>query len=88
MKKVAVFTSNIYSDMVKESQYGLIQSAKRNHVKLIFFASFSDNYDIRNQDIFTDYDAGDFAVYYLPDFSDYDGLITMDTYLPDYYLEP
>lgn len=88
MKKVAVFTSNIYSDMVKETQYGLIQSAKRNHVKLIFFASFSDNYDIRNQDIFTDYDAGDFAVYYLPDFSDYDGLITMDTYLPDYYLEP
>ena len=28
-KKVAVFTANIYRDMVKDTQYGLIQAAKR-----------------------------------------------------------
>ncbi len=87
-KKIAVFTANIYRDMVKETQYGLIQAAKREGVKLLFFSAFSDNFStFTKYTQFTTYDTGDFAVYYLPDLNEYDGLITMDTYLPDYYLE-
>lgn len=88
MKRVAVFTAKIYSEMVKETQYGLIQAAKRNKIKLIFFSGFSDNYGTSEEARFTEYDDGDFAVYYLPDVNEYDGLITMDTYLPDHYLQP
>ena len=43
-KKVAVFTANIYRDMAKDTQYGLIQAAKREGVKLLFFSAFSDNF--------------------------------------------
>ena len=87
-KKIAVFTGNIYRDMVKETQYGLIQAAKREGVKLLFFSCFSDNFSTFTKFTqFTNYDKGDFAVYFLPDLNEYDGLITMDTYLPDYYLE-
>ena len=87
-RTVAVYTANMYRDMVKETQYGLIQAAKREGVKLLFFTAFSDNFSTFTKDTeFTLYDVGDFAVYYLPDLSQYDGLITMDTYLPDYYLD-
>lgn len=87
-KKVAVFTANIYRDMVKDTQYGLIQAAKREGVKLLFFSAFSDNFSTFTKDTqFTNYDIGDFAIYFLPDLNEFDGLITMDTYLPDYYLD-
>ena len=87
-KKIAVYTANIYRDMVKETQYGLIQAAKREGVKLLFFTGFSDNFStFTKYTQFTNYDIGDFAVYYLPDLNEFDGLITMDTYLPDYYID-
>ena len=87
-RTVAVYTANMYRDMVKETQYGLIQAAKREGVKLLFFTAFSDNFStFTKYTEFTNYDVGDFAIYYLPDLNEYDGLITMDTYLPDYYLD-
>ena len=63
MKRVAVFTAKIYSEMVKETQYGLIQAAKRNKIKLIFFSGFSYNYGTSEEARFTEYDDGDFAVH-------------------------
>lgn len=87
-KKVAVFSANMYRDMVKETLYGLIQAGKREGVKLLLFTGFSDNFStFTKYTTFTNYDIGDFAVFYLPDLSQFDGLITMDTYLPDYYLD-
>ena len=87
-KKVAVYSANMYRDMVKETLYGLIQASKREGVKLLFFAGFSDNFStFTKYTQFTNYDIGDFAIFYLPDLNQYDGLITMDTYLPDYYLD-
>lgn len=87
-KKIAVYTANIYRDMVKETQYGLIQAAKREGVKLFFFTAFSDNFStFTKYTKFTTYDIGDFAIYFLPDLNEFDGLITMDTYLPDYYID-
>ena len=84
-KKVAVFSANMYRDMVKETLYGLIQAGKREGVKLLLFTGFSDNFStFTKYTTFTNYDIGDFAVFYLPDLSQFDGLITMDTYLPDY----
>ncbi len=87
-KKIAVFNANIYRDMVKETQYGLIQTALRENVKLLFFSSFSNNFSTNKKYTkFTNYDIGDYAIYHLPDLNTFDGLISMDTYIPDYYLE-
>ena len=86
--KVAVFTASIYQDMSRETQYGIIQAARRNDVKLTFFTSFSDNFSRQQFERYRNYDSGDFAVFSLPDLSSYDGLISLDTYMPDLYIEP
>ena len=86
-KLVAIFAANIYSDMVKLTQYGLIQSAKRNDSKLLFFTSLCDNSVKDNYDIFTAYDMGDYVVFLLPDLSHYDGLVCMDTYVSVSYVD-
>ena len=87
-RKVAVFTASIYQDMSKETQYGIIQAARRNDIKLTFFTSFSDNFSRQQFERYRNYDSGDFAVFSLPDLSSYDGLISLDTYMPDLYIEP
>ena len=85
-KKVAAFISDIYQDMVKETQYGTIREAKRNGVKLLFFASFSDNFSNTEYSRLSNYDIGDSAIYLLPNLADFDGLITYDSYMPDLFL--
>ena len=87
-KMVAAFIADIYRDMVRKTQYGVIQSAKRNNAKILFFTSFCDNYNHIEVKHFNDYDHGDFAIYKLPDLEKYDGLITFDSYLPDRFIEP
>ena len=87
-KTVAVFAANIYQDMVKSTQYGIIREAKRNNTKLIFFTSFSDHFSTKQYAKFSAYDEGNFSVFMLPDLSRYDGLVSLDTYLPDFFVEP
>ena len=59
--------------MVKETQYGLIQAAKRENVKLLFFSSFSNNFSTNKKYTkFTNYDIGDYAIYHLPDLNTFD----------------
>ncbi len=87
-KNVAVYVADIYRDIVRKTQYGVIQSAKRNNVKLLFFTSFSDNYSNIEVKELSDYDKGDFAIYMLPDLSTVDGLISFDSYMPEIFAEP
>lgn len=86
-KKVAVFIADIYAPMIKEIQYGLIQCAKRSNVKLYFYTSFNDDFTTREYTQFTEYDKGDFVAYMLPDYDEYDGIITFDSCLPSMYLD-
>jgi DNA-binding LacI/PurR family transcriptional regulator len=87
-KNVAVFIANIYRNMTKETQYGLIDAAREHNIKLIFFTSFNDNYSSTKYIRYKNYDKGDMSVFMLPKFSDYDGLISLDSYMPDLYKEP
>ena len=68
-KKIAVFISALYEDMVRETVEGLLSAARGENIKLIFFTSFADNHTSRNYDLYQDYDIGDFVVYLLPDLS-------------------
>ena len=86
-KIVAAFIADIYRDMVRETEYGTIQEAMRNNVKLLFFASFSDNFSTVEYTHLTNYDVGDSAIYRVPDLNNFDGLITYDSYLPETFLE-
>ena len=83
---VAAFLSDIYQDMVKETQYGTIREAKKQNVKLLFFASFSDNFSNTEYTRLSNYDIGDSAIYKLPNLNNFDGLITYDSYMPDLFL--
>ena len=85
-KVVAAFIADIYQDMVKETEYGSIQEAKRQNVKLLYFASFSDNFSNTEYTRFSNYDVGDVAIYKLPNLNNFDGLITYDSYMPDLFL--
>ena len=87
-KKVAVFLANIYKDMTKETQNGIIEAAKSKGIKLIFFTSFNDNYSSKKYIRYKNYDKGDMSVFMLPKLSEYDGLISLDSYLPDLYKNP
>ena len=40
-KKIAVFISALYEDMVRETVEGLLSAAEGEDVKLIFFTSFN-----------------------------------------------
>ena len=87
-KKVAVFISAVYEDMVRETVDGLLSAASGENLKLIFFTSFADNHTSQNYDRYQDYDTGDFVVYLLPDLKEYDALISFDTYMTGSFIGP
>ena len=87
-RKIAVFISALYEDMVQETVEGLLSAARGRNEKLIFFTSFADNHTSKNYDRYQDYDLGDFVVYLLPDLKEYDALITFDTYMTGSFIEP
>ena len=87
-KTAAVYISNLYMDMVRETVEGVQESARRHDVKLLFFTSFSDNFSSRQYARYKNYDTGDFVVFLLADPGEYDGLISFDTYMPILYLDP
>ena len=87
-KKVAVFISALYEDMVRETVDGMMNAARGENIKLLFFTSFGDNHTSRQYVRYQDYDTGDFVVYLLPDLKDFDALITFDTYMTGSFIEP
>ena len=87
-KKIAVFISALYEDMVRQTVDGLLKAAEGQNVKLIFFTSFADNHTSQSYDRYQDYDTGDFVVYLLPDMKEYDALISFDTYMTGSFIEP
>ena len=87
-KKIAVFISALYEDMVRETVEGLLKAACGENLKILFFTSFADNHTSRNYDRYQDYDIGEFVVYLLPDLKEYDALITFDTYMTGSFIEP
>ena len=87
-KKIAVFISALYEDMVRQTVEGLLKAAYGENVKIIFFTSFADNHTSQNYDRYQDYDTGEFVVYLLPDLKEYDALITFDTYMTESFVEP
>jgi diguanylate cyclase (GGDEF)-like protein len=87
-KRIAVFISALYEDMVRQTVDGLLKAAEGEDVKLIFFTSFADNHTSQNYDRYQDYDTGDFVVYLLPDMKEYDALISFDTYMTGSFIEP
>ena len=87
-RKIAVFISALYEDMVRETVEGLLRAACGEDMKIIFFTSFADNHTSQNYDRYQDYDIGDFVVYLLPDLSEYDALISFDTYMTGSFIEP
>ncbi len=86
-KKIAVFISALYEDMVRETVEGLLSAAEEN-MKLLFFTSFADNHTSQNYKRYADYDYGDFVVYLLPDLKEYDALISFDTYMTGSFIAP
>ncbi len=88
LKKIAVFISALYEDMVRETVEGLLSAARGENLKIIFFTSFADNHTSQNYDRYKDYDIGEFAVYLLPDLSEYDALVSFDTYMTGSFIEP
>ena len=87
-KKIAVFISALYEDMVRQTVDGLLKAAEGKNVKITFFTSFADNHTSQNYDRYQDYDTGDFVVYLLPDMKEYDALISFDTYMTGSFIEP
>ena len=87
-KKIAVFISALYEDMVRETVEGLLSAADKDEMKLLFFTSFADNLTSQNYRLYQDYDTGDFVVYLLPDLNEYDALVSFDTYMTGSYVEP
>ena len=87
-KKIAVFISALYEDMVRQTVDGLLKAASEENVKIVFFTSFADNHTSQNYDRYQDYDTGDFVVYLLPDMKEYDALISFDTYMTGSFIEP
>ncbi len=87
-KKIAVFISALYEDMVRETVEGLLKAAAGEDVKILFFTSFADNHTSQNYDRYQDYDIGDFVVYLLPDLKEFDALISFDTYMTGSFVAP
>jgi len=87
-KKIAVFISALYEDMVRQTVDGLLSAAEGKNVKILFFTSFADNHTSQKYDRYQDYDTGDFVVYLLPDLKTYDALISFDTYMTGSFIEP
>ena len=87
-RKIAVFISALYEDMVRQTVEGLLKGAEGEDIKIVFFTSFADNHTSRNYDRYQDYDTGDFVVYLLPDMNEFDALISFDTYMTGSFIEP
>ena len=87
-KKIAVFISALYEDMVRETVEGFLSAACGEDYKILFFTSFADNHTSQNYDRYQDYDIGDFVVYLLPDLKEYDALISFDTYMTGSFIAP
>ena len=87
-KKIAVFISALYEDMVVETVQGLLSAARDENLELVFFTSVADNHTSKRYDRYQDYDTGDFEVYLLQDLKEYDVLISFDTYMTGSFIEP
>ena len=87
-KKIAVFISALYEDMVRQTVDGLLSAAEGENMKILFFTSFADNHTSQNYNRYQDYDTGDFVVYLLPDLKKIDALISFDTYMTGSFIEP
>ena len=87
-KKIAVFISALYEDMVRQTVEGLLSAAEGENMKILFFTSFADNHTSQNYNRYQDYDTGDFVVYLLPDLKKIDALISFDTYMTGSFIEP
>ena len=82
-KKVAVFSPNIYEPMTHAIQEGISKAAVELGIKVIYFASFSDNFSNKIYEQYNHYDEGDIVSFELPDLNDFDGIIRVDlTYGP------
>ncbi len=87
-KQIAVFISALYEGMVRETVEGFLRAACGENIKILFFTSFADNHTSQHYDRYKAYDIGDFVVYLLPDLSDYDALVSFDTYMTGTLIEP
>ena len=87
-KKIAVFISALYEDMVRQTVEGFLSAARGENMKILFFTSFADNHTSQHYDLYQDYDTGDFVVYLLPDLKEYDALISFDTYMTGSFIGP
>lgn len=84
-KKVAVFVSNIYGNMIKDMQRGISAAALERGVKLIFFASFSDSFSRQYYNQYDKYDEGDIVPFKIPDLKDFDGaILIVSSFAVDY----
>ena len=81
-KKIAVFISGIYGAINYEMQHGIIDTAMEEGVKVIFFASFSDDFSREFYDQYAKYDEGDIVSFKIPDLRDFDGAIFVSNSLP------
>ena len=86
-KKVAVFVSHIYGEMVREIQAGIVRAAAQNDIKLVFFAGFSDDFSRNYYSQYSDYDKGDIVTFMLPDLKSFDGIISLETSYPHFQIE-
>lgn len=84
MKKIAVFTSNVYEPMSVKMQKGIIDAAYKENVKVIFFASFSDSFSSKYYKEYSRYDAGDNVSFDIPDLDDFDGAIRISTFFSSF----
>ena len=81
-KKVAVFASSIYGNMIQQMQEGISKTAVEKGVKLIYFAGFSDSFSREYYDQYAMYDEGDIVPFKIPDLKDFDGVILLTTSFP------
>lgn len=86
-KKVAVFASSIYGNMVQDMQEGISKTAVENGVKLIYFAGFSDSFSREFYDQYAMYDEGDIVPFKIPNLNDFDGVILLTSSFPVDYNE-
>ncbi len=81
-KKVAVFVADMYGAMIRETQNGLNDAALEAGVKLIYFASFSDDFSRMAYDQYAKYDEGDIVSFELPDLKDFDAVVLISQSFP------
>ncbi len=81
-KKVAVFVSDMYGAMIRETQAGLNEAAVQKGIKLIYFVSFSDDFSRESYDQYAEYDKGDIVSFELPNLRDFDAVILISQSFP------